>query len=198
MWRGSLRPLVADFLLVWVLEWRGVGFHRAQPAMRDLQCSVVLKAEELDMVKLLLVEDVGFLVLSNHTPGSILEVANRAGTVDGTAMFIVETMHPDGQDAHCVVCFGGASSPARAWEWSSVFQGVNSQGLAMPLYWAHAVPGLVSRAVGTSRRFFPAASTWEHRRAIWKHPYRELLDGRQSGGWWCGCGSQNRRCLRSL
>ena len=36
-------------------------------AMRDLQCSVVLKADKLDMVTLLLVEDVLFAVLS--TPG---------------------------------------------------------------------------------------------------------------------------------
>ena len=46
------------------------------------------------------------------TPGSILEVTtvNWAGTVDGTALLVVEAVyHPDVQGVQCVVRLGGAS-----------------------------------------------------------------------------------------
>ena len=65
------------------------------------------------------------------TPGSILEVTtvDRAGIVDGTTL-LCGGDHVPPRRASCVR-FGGASSPARAREWSGVFQGIKSKATAM-------------------------------------------------------------------
>ena len=59
---------------------------------------------------------------------------------------------PDGQGVHCLVRFGGASSQARAWEWSGVFQGISSQATVVAPY---RVVALVRRGrIDTSGHFF--------------------------------------------
>ena len=186
--RTALAALVIALPLQCTRLQEGAVLAELNLAGRRRQFSVLLTVEQLVTVKLLLggrwvcgpkqpalVFD---LVL---TPGSILDVTttDQAGTVDGTALLVVETKYSPSPSrrARCTLR-GGASCPPRAVVWRFPGRQLACVGHG-PLvhYSAFAVPGLVSVAVGTSRGCLRAASTREHRRAVGHHPKIEPYGG---------------------
>ena len=69
---GMAWPLVVEFLVVWVLEWLRLFSEEFNLAVRHLQFSGVMMMEQLVMVKLLLVEDDGFVVLGTLDLSEVL------------------------------------------------------------------------------------------------------------------------------